>query len=78
MPGTAADENDHIPDLTMMWKARILLSVIGQLIAIPAALFLMPTTYPKLFSGTTANSPEDASVAAFLEPTKGTTLSEER
>lgn len=25
---------------------RVLLSIIGQLIAVPAALFLIPTTYP--------------------------------
>lgn len=55
--------------LLMMWKARIVLSVIGQLIAVPAALFFMPTTYPKLFSTTTADSPEDVSAATFLEPT---------
>lgn len=63
----------------MMWKARIVLSVIGQLIAVPAALFFMPTTYPKLFSTTTADSPEDVSVATYLlEPTTETTLMADR
>lgn len=37
---------------------RILLGIVGQLIAIPAALFFVPTTYPKLFSapGATVDS----------------------
>lgn len=64
----------------MMWKARIFLSVIGQLIAVPAALFFMPTTYPNLFSATTADSQaaEDVSVTTFLEPTTDKSLLEDR
>ena len=63
----------------MMWKARIALSVIGQLIAVPAALFFMPTTYPKLFSGTTADSPDNvAAVTTFVEPTTDNALVQDR
>lgn len=73
-----ASSNDHLPDIAMMWKARIVLSVVGQLIVVPAALFFMPTKYPKLFSATTADSPEDVSVTTFLEPTTDSTLLEDR
>eukprot|EP00752_Nemacystus_decipiens_P001578 g1539.t1 len=62
----------------MMWKARIVLSVIGQLIAVPAALFFMPTTYPKLFSKTTADSPEDVAVTTFLEPSTANAVPPDR
>lgn len=31
-------------------QLRMVLGLLGQLIAIPAALFFVPTTYPKLFS----------------------------
>eukprot|EP00903_Cladosiphon_okamuranus_P013797 g12840.t1 len=64
----------------MMWKARIVLSVIGQLIAVPAALFFMPTTYPNLFSATTtADSPAENTSVTFVEPTTAeTTRLEER
>lgn len=44
----------HFP--CVMWKARVLLSVIGQLIAVPAALFLMPTSCPTMFCPTTTTT----------------------
>ncbi|CAM9484229.1 unnamed protein product, partial [Scytosiphon promiscuus] len=40
------------PHYTGAMQLRMVLGLLGQLIAIPAALFLVPTTYPKLFSTT--------------------------
>lgn len=39
---------------------RVFLNLVGQLIAIPAALFLMPTTCPRPFSTTTTTTTDDS------------------
>lgn len=51
-------------------QLRILLGLIGQLVAIPAALFLVPTTCPKLSpqaTTTTTTAAVDSSPSAVEE-----------